>query len=204
MKKKCIIVGASPLCGKITTQKDDFIIACDGGYCHLKNQNIKPHILIGDFDSIGEKIPSSIPVLQSPSEKDDTDAMLSIKYAIKKGFTHIDLYGLTGGRLDHQMASFSALSFIAEHGISAELIDDQTKIIPIKNSSTTFDYKGSFGFSVFSFSDVSTGVKIKNAKYLLENATLTSSFPLGTSNEFIGLPVTVSVENGTLFIFIQQ
>ena len=39
--------------------------------------------------------------------------------------------------------------------------------------------------------------------YCLENAELTSSFPIGVSNEFIGKPATIGVESGTLLVMWQ-
>ena len=45
-----------------------------------------------------------------------------------------------------------------------------------------------------------TGVTIRGAQYELENATLSSGFPLGVSNRFIQKKTTVSVENGTLLL----
>jgi thiamine pyrophosphokinase len=54
--------------------------------------------------------------------------------------------------------------------------------------------------SVFSLSETSTGVTLKGLKYPLDRATLQNSFPLGTSNEFLGSPASVEVEDGTLLI----
>ena len=43
-------------------------------------------------------------------------------------------------------------------------------------------------------------LSVSGLLYNLENAELTSSFPLGVSNEFVGKKATVSVKNGTLNI----
>ena len=55
--------------------------------------------------------------------------------------------------------------------------------------------------SVFSAVDESRGVTERGMEYPLENATLTNRTTLGLSNELIGQPASVSVEQGTLFIF---
>ena len=46
----------------------------------------------------------------------------------------------------------------------------------------------------------SEGVYLQGLKYSLTDATLTSTFPIGTSNEFIGEKSRISVKNGTLMI----
>ena len=54
-------------------QKDDFVIAADGGLVHTEKLGIVPNEILGDFDSLGYT-PQGANVF--PVEKDDTDAML--------------------------------------------------------------------------------------------------------------------------------
>ena len=42
-----------------------------------------------------------------------------------------------------------------------------------------------------------------DAFWRVENGTLTNGFPIGVSNEFVGMPATISVENGTLLVMWQ-
>ena len=58
--------------------------------------------------------------------------------------------------------------------------------------------------SVFSLSDVSEGVRLKNLKYELEDYRLTASFPLGVSNEFTENTAQISVRKGTLAVYYQE
>ena len=43
-------------------------------------------------------------------------------------------------------------------------------------------------------------VTIRGAQYELANAALTSDFPLGVSNHFVGKEIEVSVGSGTLLL----
>ena len=50
---KCIIVGAcKESLRDFTYDKDDFIIASDGGYSFLKEKGYPVHLVVGDFDSL--------------------------------------------------------------------------------------------------------------------------------------------------------
>ncbi len=46
----------------------------------------------------------------------------------------------------------------------------------------------------------STGVYETGLKYRLENYTMSSTYPIGVSNEFTGKPAEISVNEGILLI----
>ena len=51
----CYIFGAlDTAIADFKPQESDLIIAADGGYSTLKKLNIKPDLVVGDFDSLGE------------------------------------------------------------------------------------------------------------------------------------------------------
>ena len=55
--------------------------------------------------------------------------------------------------------------------------------------------------SVFSAVDESHGVSEQGMEYPLRDAVLTNRTVLGLSNELIGQPASVSVKDGTLYVF---
>ena len=55
-------------------------------------------------------------------------------------------------------------------------------------------------FSVFCMGKDAEGVTIRGGKYDAEHVTLSAGFPLGVSNHFEGVDVTVSVEKGSLLV----
>ena len=57
--------------------------------------------------------------------------------------------------------------------------------------------------SVFCAGGTAKGVTLSGLKYELEDAELTNTFPLGVSNEFVGVPARVSVKDGALLVLWQ-
>ncbi|MPM00458.1 Thiamine pyrophosphokinase [bioreactor metagenome] len=199
--KSCYIVGAGDFQKeRFHPNPGDFVIAADAGFDYLEGLSIEPDFVIGDFDSL--KSPPRDPrVITLPTEKDDTDLLYAVKHARKEGCDTFYLFGGTGGRLDHTLANIQVLSYLSVHGSIGFLLGSGYVITAIRNSTLRFDpgYRGIL--SVFCAGDRAEGVFLRGLKYPLSNATLTNEIPLGVSNEFLGIPVEVSVSAGTLTVY---
>jgi thiamine pyrophosphokinase len=195
----CRIIGAGE-CRKIDFKKkaDELIIAADGGCVYLKNADIVPDIIIGDFDSLGY-VPAGNEVIKLNPVKDITDMDAAVKEGIDRGYTEFHLYGACGGRIDHTLANIQLVASLSAKNFKA-FIHDESIITAVTNGEISFDagYKGYI--SVFSHSDKSFGVTIEGLKYTLCNAEFSNLFPLGVSNEFVGTESKIKVENGTLIV----
>lgn len=202
----CYIFGAGDPCSKdIRLAPTDFVIAADGGFDYLQKIGLRADLVLGDFDSVTntKNLPDN--AIRYPAEKDDTDMLLAIKEGLSRGYQTFHIYGGLGGRLDHTLANLQALTFLADHQAIGTLFHDTCNITVIKDNSLSFakDSPGNepgHGCSIFSLSDISVGVTIKGLKYETDNITLTNSFPLGVSNEFLGKKSYIHVEKGTLAI----
>lgn len=200
MKGVCYIVGAGENYGlDFMPEKEDFVIAADAGLCYLKECGIMPNLIVGDFDSLGD-IPQSGNVLKLPAEKDDTDMFMAVKEGIRAGYEKFYIYCGTGGRIDHMVANLQILAYLSEHGMQGYLFHKDSVFTVIKNRELIFDAVDVGYVSVFSYSEKSIGVNLRNLKYELRDAVLTNSIPLGVSNEFIGKESSISVENGMLLV----
>ena len=203
-KNRCVIISGSPRFWVGEIKNTDYIIACDSGYRHAQKANIVPDLVVGDFDSYYGQIPKGIEVYAAPREKDDTDTMLAVKLAFKKGMTDILLLGATGGRIDHQLANVATAAYIAEHGGRCLIADYHNEIYALKNSKVTIEKRTSWAASVLSFSDECKGVSYSGLKYNLTDATLCNTFPLGVSNEIIADEATVEVREGILLVILSS
>ncbi len=201
--KQCMIISGAPVAGEIPVVKDEYIIACDAGVGHAVKAGIRPDLLVGDFDTYQETLPDGIPVLTAPAEKDDTDTMMAVRYALEKGFDRIRICAALGGRLDHSIGNLSAAAYVAERlGCCCVYGAGETAIL-LYNKSLRLNRRNTNEFvSVFAWTEEANGVSYKGLKYPLVNATLTRAFALGISNEFVQEEAEISVKDGMLLIII--
>ena len=194
---RCLIFCAAEFDGLAAPiEKDDYLLAADGGLRHLEKLGLTPHGILGDFDSLGY-IPQGAQVF--PVEKDDTDAMLAARKGLELGFREFIFYGsLDGPRLDHTVANFQTLQFLADRGAAAWLVGRDYIVTVIKDSAISFPAEAGGILSLFCLGPDARGITLTGLHYPLENGTLTSGFPLGVSNHFTGKPATVTVKNGSI------
>ena len=196
---KCVIFCAAEFDDLIMPpEQEDFLIAADGGLKHLQKLGIQPDEILGDFDSLGY-IPADSRVF--PVEKDDTDAMLAARRGLALGYREFLFYGsLDGPRLDHTVANFQTLQFLADHGASGCLAGKHQMATVVKNGSISFPAGCEGTVSVFCLGQDAENVTLKGLHYPLVKGKLTSGFPLGVSNHFTGEEASITVENGSLLI----
>lgn len=201
MKPICYIVGAcEPGELVIDESRPSLIVAADAGLRHLERRGMKPDIILGDFDSL-EEIPTGGSVLRWPVEKDDTDSMLAVKECLARGCRTFVLYGCVGGRRpDHTYANYQALSYLAEHGGRGYLVGDGWAVTAVRNGTLRFRAGRAGSISAFCPDGRAVGVDLRGLYYPLEDAVLTSGFPLGVSNHFTGRAAELSVRQGTLLV----
>lgn len=199
LNKRCLILGGGIIADYAAVSarisEKVFVICADGGFLHCGRLGVKADLIVGDFDSIGE-IPGGIPRAVYPAEKNYTDGMLAVRTAAGKGFSSLLLAGMLGGRFDHSLANLQSLMWCAETGIDAVLTDGETDIRAVKDASITVPARENAYFSVLALSDLCGDVTISGGKYPLDHYNLSNRDPRAISNEFTGVPVTVTVKRG--------
>lgn len=91
-------------------KQQDHYIGVDRGAFYLTENGYSPDLALGDFDSISEmekqKIKEHVGTfIEVDPDKEDTDAELSLVYAMKQFDSEkVIVYGWSGGRLDHLMS----------------------------------------------------------------------------------------------------
>ena len=200
---KCIVFCAAEFSGLLQpVGADDLVIAADGGLTHTAALGITPDVILGDFDSLGYT-PEGANVF--PVEKDDTDAMLAVRRGLALGYREFLLYGsLDGPRLDHTVANFQTLQFLADRNARGVLVGNTTLVTVIRNGTLLFPENAEGTVSVFCSGPDARGVTLEGLYYPLERGTLCAGFPLGVSNHFTGVPARVTVEDGSLLVIWER
>ena len=203
--KKCGIVGGADINNyeyiKTLISKDDYIIYCDSGLKHMDKLGLKPSLIVGDFDS-HDNPHMDVETIVLPVVKDDTDTVYAAKEGVKRGFEDFVLIGVIGGRLDHSLANVSILLYLRANGRRAQIIDDYS-VMKIVGSETEYIPDKYSYFSLVNITGKAEGITIKNAKYEIQNAVITTDYQYGVSNEITpGKVAEVSVSDGELLLIM--
>lgn len=200
---QCVIFGAAEFDSLLLPiEKEDLVIAADGGLRHFQGAARQPDVILGDFDSLGY-IPQGAQVF--PVEKDDTDVMLAVRHGLQAGFREFLIYGgMDGPRVDHTIANFQTLGYLRARDARGFLVGKTHVATVIFSETIAFPENYQGVLSVFCLGQDATGVTIQGLQYSLENGTLTASHPLGVSNHFLGKPSRISVENGNLLLIWEK
>ena len=192
--KNCIIFCAAAFDGLLSPiPSDALVIAADGGLRHTEDLGLTPGIILGDFDSLGY-IPTDSRVY--PVEKDDTDAMLAVRVGLEQGCDFFLFYGaMDGPRLDHTVANFQTLAYLATHDARGVLIGRDYIATVLTAEAIEFSSEARGILSLFCLG-AGAEVSIEGLKYGLDRGKLTPDFPLGVSNHFLGQPARITVHDG--------
>ena len=172
----------------------DAVIAVDGGFASLAAVDCAPDLAMGDFDSLGY-VPEGMSVKAFSPEKDASDMELALEEALARG--------ALGGRLDHTVANLQLLASFAERGLAVAAVGERERIaFLVGPGELRLPALPSGIVSVFSLTDVSTGVVEEGLKYGLDGVALTNRTSWGLSNELVGTPARIALESGTLAVFL--
>jgi len=198
-----------------------YVVCADGGYDFARRAGAKVKAIVGDMDSISaEELrgaeAAGAEIIRHPKEKDDTDTLLCAKYGLSLGFRKFVIVGGIGGAFSHTMANLQTLSFLCDMGVDARIETAEEILFFIdENGAKSCVFRGEQGkiFSLFSYAERTSGVSIEgSAKYKLQDAVLTQSYPLAVRNEFtkeaadglVSGEAKVSLGFGRLLVIIEK
>jgi thiamine pyrophosphokinase len=189
---------------------DDVVIAVDGGFRHCLALKLRPHILIGDFDSLSaeelsDAIQSGIPISRHPTRKDQTDMELALHAAADTRADEIVLIGALGGRWDMTIANVMLLTSPELVGRHVRILDGKQEISLIRAGETRrFESCVGDTLSLIPLGTNAGNVCTTGLEYPLNGETLHFSATRGISNVFCDKTATVYLETGLLLCTIQH
>ena len=211
--KRAILVGGGPLHELLLRAAlaagNDLLVAVDGGGQPLVDLGYEPQVLLGDFDSLPSAykealMAKGVKVLSYPPEKDWTDLEIGLDQLFAAGYKELLVFGALGGRLDHTLANLALLAKGRAQGCELVLIgaEQAVTLLTAKERLRIFPFPGGH-FSLLPFVGTAYGVTIRNAKYLLNQATLALGSTRGVHNEFLRGPAEVSLASGSVLVIVE-
>lgn len=208
MKRFIIFCGGNIFDYSVISLKNSTVLCADGGLYHARKIKVLPDVIIGDFDSYSCDIDSDYKIncriIKCPPEKDDTDTMMCVKYAISHGADEIFIYGGLSGRFDHSIANIQTLKYCDERGIYAVIDDGLNRAFVQHDCRREYKQDISSYFSVFSLTESLFVRELSGVKYPLENYRLFSGFPLGVSNEIISERALLDISDGYALVVFSK
>lgn len=204
------IIGNGPdeLVPDLKRYKDhvDIWIGADRGALLLLQNGLAINYALGDFDSISkderERIKSRAIHFESfSSEKNETDLELAIEKAFSLEPKTILLFGVTGGRIDHELINIQLLYAISNRGLKGIIIDKSNYIEWTKPGTHQVKNDPTYPFiSFIPFTTEVTGITLNGFYYPLENEKIGLGSTRTISNKLTGENGTYSYERGILLL----
>lgn len=185
------------------------LIGVDNGLRFLYEHGIAPTHIVGDFDTVDQRIVSwyrentDIEIRAYNPVKDATDTQIAVELALEWNSTSIVILGGTGSRLDHVLGNVHTMMLALDAGAECVLLDRNNRIRLIRES-VCIKKSEQFGryVSLLPLTTEVRGVTLTGFKYPLHEDTLTTlgSAGLGVSNEIAEDEAQIRLSDGVLIL----
>lgn len=185
----------------------DKYMAADHGVDFFYKNKIRPDIIVGDFDSVSDWALQSflneqnIEIHRLNPEKDDTDLEHSLRLAIEKGATDVEILGATGSRIDHVLGNIQLLGLSTSTGVSIKLINSNNRI-QVLGEDYSIKKNEQFGkyVSIIPIGREETKITLKGFKYEITDYVLEYYNTLGISNEILADTAYIELKSGKIVL----
>lgn len=187
------------LCRRLAREAD-MIIAADGGANIARRYAIRPHVIIGDLDSVSSETQRffSTSSILYVSDQDSTDLEKALTFTAGQRIPRATVVGATGKRLDFTLGNLSVLWAYTAF-IDLTFVGDGWKAMPVGRKRTVVARKGTT-VSLIPFGACS-GITLRGLKYPLRNASLNVG-EIAVSNVVQRSPFSVQVKRGRMLLVI--
>ncbi|TDM07113.1 thiamine diphosphokinase [Macrococcus lamae] len=181
-------------------------LGIDYGTVVLLRHHITPIAAFGDFDSTTAEehqlINEHLEVEVLPSEKNETDLEVGIRYALTLDYDRVFIHGATGGRMDHFIGNVQSLAHPDVILSESEfyIIDEQNIIQVLAAGTHVITHAEQMKYVSFMPIGEQVILTIEGLKYHLPRTMLEFGRTRTVSNEFITDRAEVTVENGMIYM----
>jgi thiamine pyrophosphokinase len=183
-------------------ERADLLICADGGVHHARTIGVRPHVLIGDMDSLSAALRAELEaegaeLIVRPAHKDETDLELALLYAVDRGATRITVLGALGKRTDHALANLMLLAHPRLVGVDVRVISGEQEILLVRQAATFDGTRGDL-MSLLPIGGDAHGIVTRGLEYPLRDETLYFGPARGVSNVFTTSRPSVRLRSGVL------
>jgi thiamine pyrophosphokinase len=207
LKKTFLLIANGKVNKRIIDKAEEFsfdrIIAVDGGAVKAQMFGLSPNVVIGDLDSLPQKFAeqnTNVEIIAKPSQEIN-DLEKALVYCEKNGAEQIVAIGITGERVDHTFNNFSVLAKFQQK-LKITVFNEHSTIRLI-NSDYSFTTKPGQTISLIPLGKVD-GIITEGLRFALTNESLELGVREGVSNEAIAETVKISLQHGTLVLFLND
>ena len=178
------------------------LIAADSGYDLCRENDLSPHYVTGDFDSIS-RIPDDSGIQVVPArEQNATDFEKALRL-VPPGTSRLVILGGTGLRSDHFLTNLLIASTLPAEQ-SVQFLDDLQCILRVTpECALQQSLQTDTILSLIPFSDCS-GVTTSGLQWDLDHQAMGPGVMLGQSNRTRSRQVSVSIVSGRLFVVVNR
>jgi thiamine pyrophosphokinase len=184
----------------------DLIVAADGGARNARRLGLRPHVVVGDSDSLDQDTAQWLEQGRAswqrhPTDKDESDLELALVYAAEAGATNISILGALGGRPDQTVANLQLLAHPVLAGRRVRMLGENYCLWLLRGGETA-RIEGRVGdtVSLLPLAGEAHGVRTAGLRWALSGDTLHFGRARGLSNEMTAPLATTSLERGLLLI----
>ncbi len=175
------------------------LIAVDGGLSACRAAGRRPDLFVGDADSVA-RVPSRIPAVVYPRNKDFSDLGGALWEARRRGARVAVVAGLLGGRLDHEWANLLEIGARARGFAGVLAATERGTVIVTSHGCRVATPRGRT-FSLFALGGGAV-VTLRGSRWSLRRARLRPG-STGLSNRTAGR-VDLRVHGGTVALLFPE
>lgn len=202
MKTLLFINGIPPK--NLPTTEGYFLVACtDGAFHYLKEKNFpldQLDFISGDFDSHSGKDENIYheKFIFTP-DQDKTDFEKALEIILSKGGKEIDVYGASGGEMDHFLGNLT-VAFHFKEALKITFFDEYATYFFSPKNLVLENVKGKM-ISLYPFPRAEK-VLTTGLKWALKEEDLDMRTKIGTRNKAVNAEVQITFESGDLVVFV--
>lgn len=183
-------------------------VGVDRGVSILLENGIVPQLSFGDFDSVSgeewEEIQKRLKKINKfLPEKDETDMELALNWGLEQKCKKIQIFGGTGGRLDHFFANVQLLlkPILKQSEIEVSMIDKRNELFAKSAGSYFLEKIPEMKYTSFiPLTSIVENLSLDGFKYPLTNCHIPLGSTLCISNELKTNIGTFSFTEGILLV----